>query len=552
MTRALWLSLVLFPLPLVVYYLKGLWTIDEYQYFPVLIACLGTLVYGRWDRVPRSPDRGSWALVAVGVAVTLAAVVIASPWLAMVALVTNFGAWLWSHERRIKSSVFAPHLLELWPLSWLLIRLPLSLDQKLTVWLQHVSAAFSSVVLDILGIVHRIQGVTIELASGTLFIEEACSGVQSLFTLLFCAFLMVAWFQRSVILLPLYAVAAAASAGIMNVVRISTVAWAQEVKGIDVAHGVPHAILGYVCLAGAILLLLSFDRLMRILFYPVPGERTDTDQSNPLRQIWNSWFSRQALTSEMLQEAAAQSPPIASAPSLRPGPKTLAIASALGLVFWIPQITYISRDFFRDRTPGAIVPVGGEGLIWEPAELSLAGATGVTLSGYQKVREGDDIQLGRNADIWNVKVEGIPAVSRVALSQPYDGFHDLCICYAGSGWTESEKGELEFRDQQGSEGVLVKTLFKQKDGQVGYLSFSGIKDDGTTAAVPKEPTLGDILANRFSWSSVEPPTSDHEVAMLQIWTVCETPLKADDVKKLYGAHEAIHRVIQTSMRTPSK
>jgi exosortase len=545
----MWCGLALAPLPLLVQYGASLWKIDEYQYFPVLLVCLGALIYLRWDRVVRPITVGSRLLAVCSLLTILAAIVLGSPWLACVGAVLGFGGWLWTHHRFATSPLLAPHLLELWPLSFLLIRLPLNLDQRLTIWLQHVSAGFSSLVLDFLGITHRLQGVTIELASGSLFIEEACSGVQSLFTLLFCAFLIVAWFQRSMALLPLYALAAAASAGIMNGVRISAVAWAQEVKGIDLAHGVPHAILGYICLALAILLLLSFDRLLQIVFYPVPANADDGAKANPLRDIWNRLFGRQAIGSKEIEDGVViERPRLSFATTGLFRGRTSAVVGGLCLLLWIPQFLFIANELTRDRTPTALAPVGRDGLIWEPSEASLAGASGVVQTSYEKVREGDDIQLGRNADIWTVSFEGVPAVSRVVLSQTYDEFHDLCICYTGTGWSPTEKSEVKFKDANDRETRLVKTLFVRKDGRYGYLTFSGVHADGSTADLPAQPSLGSVLAERFSLTSAGSAPAKRETAMIQTWTVSETPLAPADANRLYQSHETIHRAIQESLR----
>jgi len=545
----MWCGLALAPLPLLVQYGANLWKIDEYQYFPVLLTCLGALIYLRWDRVVRPITVGSRLLAVSSLLTILAAIALGSPWLACVGAVLSLGGWLWTHRRFATSPLLAPHLLELWPLSFLLIRLPLNLDQRLTIWLQHVSAGFSSLVLDFLGITHRLQGVTIELSSGSLFIEEACSGVQSLFTLLFCAFLIVAWFQRSIALLPLYALAAAASAGIMNVVRISAVAWAQEVKGIDLAHGVPHAILGYICLALAILLLLSFDRLLRIVFYPVPENADDGAKANPLRDIWNYLFGRQAIGSKEIEDGVViERPRLSFAPTGLFRGRTPAVVGGLCLLLWIPQFLFVANELTRDRTPTALAPVGRDGLIWEPSEASLAGASGVVQTSYEKVREGGDIQLGRNADIWTVSFEGVPAVSRVVISQTYDEFHDLCICYTGTGWSQTEKSEVKFKDANDRETRLVKTLFVRKDGRYGYLTFSGVHADGTTADLPAQPSLGSVLAERFSLTSAGSAPAKRETAMIQTWTVSETPLAPADANRLYQSHETIHRAIQESLR----
>ena len=144
--------------------------------------------------------------------------------------------------------------------------------------------------LDLIEVPHRLQGNVFELASGTLFIGEACSGVQSLFTMLFCSMFLVAWLRRRITLLPIYLLAAVVWAGCLNVMRIVAIAVAQEWFGIDLLHGWKHDLLGYTCLGLAIGLLASTDRLIQVLAFPVPA----SDPSVKFvfwEQLWNSVFA---------------------------------------------------------------------------------------------------------------------------------------------------------------------------------------------------------------------------------------------------------------------
>ena len=178
-----------------------------------------------------------------------------SPWLGTISWVLFIGAWMKSQNQ----SDGYWGLMHLWPPLLLLIRLPMHLDTHLMSWLQRVSSRLSSLMLDMIDLPHRLQGNVFELAGGTLFIGEACSGVQSLFTMLFCSMFLVAWLRRRVTLLPVYLLAAVVWASCLNVMRIVAIAVAQEWYRIDLLHGWKHDLLGYICLALAIGLLLSTD-----------------------------------------------------------------------------------------------------------------------------------------------------------------------------------------------------------------------------------------------------------------------------------------------------
>ena len=101
------------------------------------------------------------------------------------------------------------------------------------------------------------------------FVEEACSGVQSLFTLLFCAGAYSVWRRYSLGRILLMLLAASGWAVLMNSLRILAIPMAEIHLGIDLVSGWKHEALGYTALILAILMLLSTDRLFSILLTPL-------------------------------------------------------------------------------------------------------------------------------------------------------------------------------------------------------------------------------------------------------------------------------------------
>jgi exosortase len=280
-SKFFWLLCGLLPLPLLFTYFYSLWQIEQYGFFVVLLLAVAAMIYGRWDRILRFPDsRPAKAILAIGILIELGASLLWSPWLGYFGFLLMFTSFTLSQREKPEKEGHEPFsagsLFYLSVAPWLCLRPPLGLDQKLTLSLQHLTARLSSFVLDLLSIPHHITGVVFDLPGGKLFVEEACSGVQSLFALLCVALLFLAFNRRPVVLAPLYAAAAIFSAGLLNLVRIVSIAVAQEWYKMDLAHGVPHEVLGYCCLLSAVLLLASFDRWFRVMFYPL------SDRFDPL------------------------------------------------------------------------------------------------------------------------------------------------------------------------------------------------------------------------------------------------------------------------------
>ncbi|MGZ7227087.1 archaeosortase/exosortase family protein, partial [Streptococcus pyogenes] len=76
------------------------------------------------------------------------------------------------------------------------------------------------VLLDAFAVPHAVANNVIQLANRELFVAEACSGIQSVFTLAFLALLMIAWRRRRVWMTPIYLLIACLLAVFANVIRV--------------------------------------------------------------------------------------------------------------------------------------------------------------------------------------------------------------------------------------------------------------------------------------------------------------------------------------------
>src|SRR5262249_45473600 len=68
----------------------------------------------------------------------------------------------------------------------LVIPPPFGLDRLLITKLQLLTAKASSRVLDYFGVYHNMDGTVVETAGKRYMVEEACSGIHSLFSILAC------------------------------------------------------------------------------------------------------------------------------------------------------------------------------------------------------------------------------------------------------------------------------------------------------------------------------------------------------------------------------
>jgi exosortase len=528
-------------------YFYSLWQVEQYQFFVVLILAIAAMLYGRWDRMWRVPTK-SLTVVAIvfGVLATFAGCILLSPWLGYLGFLLIFSCFCVSHFEKPEKEGHEPishgtlFYLSLAP--WLCLRVPLNLDQKLTLGLQHLTARMSSYFLDLLAIPHQLSGVTFDMAGGKLFVEEACSGVQSLFALLCVALLLLALNRRPIVLSPIYIAAAIFSAALLNIARVVSIAVAQDWYQIDLAHGWKHDVLGYTCLAVAILLLASFDRLFQVLFYPVSDDSNPLGKQripNPLKLIWNRFLSPVADKSIII--------PTSSFTWLTKSWPTQVMFGLLA-IGWGATAIFGTQYALRDRSKPAEARVGGENSFWIPAQQLFASDKTLVIEGFEQSRDGLDISKGQNADIWKIYDPAKRLRHRVAISQPYDGFHDLCICYAGNGWHNDIRRIVT--QAPGGESLeswpYIFSSWYNDNGSHGYLTFSSL-DTEANPVLPPEETLADVFKNRFSLGG-NSNTAPKECLMFQVWTTLDSPLDADSQKELEQFHLRLRDIVRSSFQ----
>jgi exosortase len=292
-----WTVAALAYLPLLVLYFQWLWKFEHHQFFPLLLAGVGYLVWTRVGR-PLLFPRGAiaWVLLAISLCLLVASSVFYSPRVAAFGCLFLAASFLQTHNR-----------FYLWVPLILLIRLPLGYDQRIILGLQGVTTRISSFLLDLMRVPHLAAGNTIELPDRELFVAEACSGVQSAFTIAFVALFVSAWQRRPLFLVPLYLLISLVWAVLCNTVRVTAIACAAYRFDVDLSTGWMHDAIGYASLALAILLTFSSDALLMLWFRPI--NYRDSDADNPVLLAWN-WLLRQRSDDHGGQPlGSAQAPP---------------------------------------------------------------------------------------------------------------------------------------------------------------------------------------------------------------------------------------------------
>lgn len=438
-----------------------LWATEHYQFFPLILLGAVYLGYHRVKGMGQLGSSSRWLriVLALGSLALLAmAVLLTSPWLAAVAAMVAIWMLLYSLGGRILLGRAWP----VWLLLWLAVPMPLGLDEQLIQSLQRVATNWASGVLDLLGYRHLVSGVVIELPNRSFLVEEACSGIHSLFAALACTlfYLIIsrrAWFRWLILLC-----AAVFWVVVANALRVTSVTVIGSTWDLPVTEGIGHQITGAFVFVLALIMIVSTDRLLLFLLPKRRPNPMESRRKRASRRSGKSWLARIGLSSKRRRKKdrvrkkapagaghatrrtedenrSAPDPPATGKrrkPGTRParwegisllllygllGAAQLARASVvakqgagLGSAFFAPRIDDMPAEFNQ----------------WQRV-------------GFDSVTRDADDPNGQFSHIWTYERNGMQAA--LSLDGPFIGWHNLAGCLRGQGWQILDVQHSDYR-----------------------------------------------------------------------------------------------------------
>lgn len=507
--------------PLVMYIRAGM-NQDHFQYLPFLYASIGYLFHQRWDGIVRLPQRVlSRLFLAAGLATMLAAALLGSTWLAGISFALNLTSFLSSNKER--SGLPLTYLAVVLLLS---VRLPLARTAAIVTRLQITVTEMSANVLDGLGVPNATEGTLIQLPSKDLLVAEACSGIQSLFTILFFALLLIAYHRRKCIYGALLITMAVFIAIFGNAVRILAIAIAEYLFRFDLSVGWVHSVLGYVALAFAAALLIACDDLLSCL---VP--KLHSIGISRWRKRWPA-FRRDApglapVTSSVLKHRAA---------------------TGVLILFPVCGLAMIGHVLMRSSRPRASFDEHGI-FVNQDTSRGIISSVGMQPVAHSEVRNGtasEDDRLGKNADVFQCRLMGVPG--QLVVSQPYVGWHELTYCYRAIGWSMSKR--LAYFSEPDEPPVIYAT-FVNENSQHGLLAFTGLNADGTVPQTYGGMSRVERWFSPFISIALDDPTEtegEPQTAMVQYWSVTDQPMSDSQIANICERVAETRKQMQTSLK----
>lgn len=498
--------------PLLFRFFAWQWLRPEYQAFPLVLGAVAFFLFDRWNDAPPvdKPVAGSrWvAMVLAGVAWLLlaAAIVLYSPWLATTSMIVLVAAVvvLLRRERQVSGAWGA------WALLWLILPLPLNLDRQLIAWLQLKSSWISSQILDALGVLHVMRGNVLQLPDRELFVDEACSGIVSLISIVTCIALWGVWQRRGGVHLLVLVVFGVIWVALMNAVRITTIAAAWQWWQLDLSEGMPHTALGLVLFAISAGVVYCLDGWTLELLAPVHADWREHDESSEhpglrLMQWWDRLIASRTDDEEQLEDAWEN--PVVEAKSGGVAPGALPIRSARkspwpGLIFATAWIGLIALQGINWKGPQkALGPI----MSTPQRALALNGSFNPAPQMEEFVQAGFSVQKretgslwGEHSSIWTFR-DGEGREYTLSLDFPFGpDWHDLAVCYRGTGWgIDRRQVDDPFRSVDSSDpGWKMSQMWMRRveDDECGFVSFVGFGLDGVPVDTPDQTFWGEVFA----------------------------------------------------------
>ena len=481
--------------PLMYYHLLGLWAEEYYQYFPFVIAAVAWFMWDRWNQAEPTTDSWFrrllfWTMLLGGSLLLAAATLIWSPWLASFAFVLTMGA---AALEVYRSHGRLTNQFGIWCLLWLLVPIPLQFDQRFVVLLQRVSAILSGHVLDLIGIDHLMLGTVLELPQKQFFVDEACSGIVSVMSVIASGAIYVVWRNRTLPHALLLLAFGIGWAVVMNIGRITTIAIAHAWWGTDLSTGWQHDALGLVLFSMTFIALVSTDQLLGFANDPIELKAADREQMrNPLVTWWNYLVTAMdpkksivlatpagAVAVETVAGDGVASP---ATPDREPtsasqeravalNPRFLVTMTSLAVLLGGLQLFVLSRGYRDPESPVQLAMALDTNLL--PDEVGAWEKTA-----YEAVERESGNEFGNYSKQFTYRHRQTEQIALLSLDFPYrGGWHELSVCYRNFGWpmldrqiTEQPIGD---GPRAGESWTVVTADYEKPEGRYGYLAFSG-------------------------------------------------------------------------------
>lgn len=512
-------------------FLQGrlLWAREHYQFFPFVVAGAIWLVWNRFQTLgqltPGNPLVAG-ALLVLGWCLLAGATVLHSPWLGTVATLILLAILAYGAG----GVSLCWQLLPIWLFLFLLVPPPFNLDQKLVSNLQFRTAHWSSRILDQLGILHVMHGNVVVLPQRSLFVEEACSGINSLLSTLACTWFYILWMHRGPIRAILLLVAALGWVILSNTMRVVGIAWALSSLNLDLVKGWKHEVFGTFLFVITLALIWSTDRFLLFL--------------DPI-----GWF-RGALASSTPNRA----------PVRNVAPERVRWPQADRLVFlgWPAALAFVVLAVVQvgvlvaARTPNIAENERGP-LVEAVHKLDVnslpPNMKGWVRDGFDTVHRDRNDSNGEHSRYWRYRKGRLAAI--VSVDYPFGRWHELTVCYESNGWKREHRLQREARLDGQTASPFMEVDLRKSAHEQALLLFANVTRSGEALQPLVEAPMTALLENRLN-TRASLGLDDHQPCyQVQVLQESSIPLTANEKREVEELFLQAWELLRTKVAQPA-
>ncbi len=428
--------------PLLALQAHHLWTRPHFQFFPVAWGALALLMRKR-ARIQNVTHQKrklfGMAIWLLGLISAVGAGQLFSPWLAHVAAVlsiTGYGLL------RLGNTI-APRWLAWSLLLWVTLPLPGEFDGVFISELQRLSASSAGALLDLFGIIHLREGTLIEIRSQQLFVDEACSGIDSFYALVAIALIILLW-QRHVCIVGVFTLLSVPLwAWLGNVIRLLAIVVLLDQYNIDLSRGWKHTALGFATFALSSLFMIATVRTFSLLFQRF-SRRHLPNEPHFFHLLYNELVSYPDKPSIRLSDVFGRNKPDQVKPKRAANVRPYRHSLLFSMVIAMSAIGTLGLTLHGATQK----PIGTALPAYSDEQVALAfkannmpelilDARRVRMLEEKRSRESS---FGEYSRTWQYS-DGKHSLL-LSIDFPFHGYHPLWVCYVNSGQTVVDTPEI--------------------------------------------------------------------------------------------------------------
>lgn len=389
---------------------------------------------------------------------------------------------------------------------------PFGLDKSMVTGLQSLSSTICSQLIDVTGILQLQRGNIIEIASKPLFVEEACSGVDSQYALMAVAGTLLLLARTGFVVSAITILTVPIWAILGNLLRIYSIVLGLEFLSLDLSEGTKHTILGLCSFSVA-----AYAHWSNVQF---------------LNYVQDRFFAKntKALT-------IADSPSVETS-SMATSNGSIGLSrlnSRLLLVALIPMVLFMPMgilgwyNHFLIKLPTISQAIADRMPGEQDLPRDFESAVRVR---YSTSSRSERNALGQHSHSWNYSSTGIQ--STISFDFPFRGFHPLWECYTNSGWTRTAVNEIRTElNGEPTKWRFFEVLFTNKEGEYGCLHFCFFDENANVYNYDGEVDI--VQPNRLAvnfWEAVRKPIRDLDSPLLfQVQAFCSSRYPISEEQK---------------------